>query len=176
LNKRFSLTVKCPCGYSWICETNMKYYVNCPDCRKSVDITNTVDYPSIPRDKRQTVKIPLTEHDRIRTLYAAHTSIKSLSYLYKVCQTTILCIVNPGYYERQKANHLKWYLANQKQEDKKAHGKNKEWIIEQINKRPEFRKYHNEQIMKWQRRNPQRVKDNKNKWRARLRKVGIKPS
>ncbi len=38
LEKRYSLHVKCQCGYSWDCKTNMRYYVNCPDCRASVDI------------------------------------------------------------------------------------------------------------------------------------------
>lgn len=37
-SKRFSFKLKCPCGYEWDCVTNMKYYVNCPDCRKMVSI------------------------------------------------------------------------------------------------------------------------------------------
>jgi len=35
-SKRFSFKIKCDCGYEWDSNTNMKYYVNCPDCRKSV--------------------------------------------------------------------------------------------------------------------------------------------
>jgi len=36
--KRFQLKIKCECGYEWDANTNMKYYVNCPDCRKMVSI------------------------------------------------------------------------------------------------------------------------------------------
>ena len=36
--KRFQLKIKCKCGYEWETNTNMKYYVNCPDCRKMVSV------------------------------------------------------------------------------------------------------------------------------------------
>lgn len=39
-SKRFSFHIKCDCGYEWNTNTNMKYYVNCPDCRKSVDVSH----------------------------------------------------------------------------------------------------------------------------------------
>ena len=40
-SKRFSFKIKCDnCSYEWECNTNMKYYVNCPDCRKSVDVSH----------------------------------------------------------------------------------------------------------------------------------------
>lgn len=37
-SKRFSFKIKCNCGYEWEVKTNMKYYVNCPDCRKMVSV------------------------------------------------------------------------------------------------------------------------------------------
>lgn len=36
--KRYELLVECKCGKKWDCKTNMRYYVNCPDCRAMVDI------------------------------------------------------------------------------------------------------------------------------------------
>jgi len=39
MEKRFQLKVKCDrCNHSWDTNTNMKYYVTCPDCKRPVDI------------------------------------------------------------------------------------------------------------------------------------------
>lgn len=38
IDKRFTFTVECLCGYKWETNTNMKYYVTCPDCKKPVYI------------------------------------------------------------------------------------------------------------------------------------------
>ena len=39
MEKRFQLKVKCDkCTYEWNTNTNMKYYVTCPDCKRPVSI------------------------------------------------------------------------------------------------------------------------------------------
>lgn len=41
MEKRFQLKVKCDrCGYEWDTNTQMKYYVTCPDCKRPVSINH----------------------------------------------------------------------------------------------------------------------------------------
>ncbi len=40
MDKRFQLKIKCKCGYEWDTNTNMKYYVTCPDCKSPVSIAH----------------------------------------------------------------------------------------------------------------------------------------
>lgn len=82
--------------------------------------TFTTERVLIPRDKKLTVKIPLSMHEEIRNRYAVVKSQRKVALEYGVSRRLITFIIDSNKYERSKAirrtKHKEYYDKNRNRE------------------------------------------------------------
>lgn len=125
-----------------------------------------IEYPTIPRDERKTVKIKTTEYEKIKRLYQTGSTYPQIAEIYNVNYATIKKIIEPEWYEKilqKKRDYVKKMWASSLEFRKKS--------IKSADEFVENRKKKDERFADWVKmaeykyRHSKRGRDLSKKWR-----------
>lgn len=127
------------------------------------NITSSIlEYPRLKKDMWETVKIRLTEYNKIKHLYNTGIKIIKIAEVYHVHPTTIKRIVDPQYkkniYKKNaKRKSFLWY--NDKNFRKRSQRLNHEYIKRRKNQDNQFHEWNNKLRLKFYHDNEEELRE-----------------